>query len=304
MVDVDGWHVDGSKSNRGSSNGGGIDYPDDASWYDNSVKFWKNVIPQSNLQIGIENGPSLDQALTFWAEIDDLNIQGQAPVQLHAEQGFNSYLEGRDTVTANFVAGVKFDEYIDTFKNIDNVEVMMGGCSQEEEEDTKPTNINGTSEAFTFEKAVRYNVGSFLLVRRQTPKWYVACARNQSKPSVTWFPEYDSMLSLDGKGHMNFGPEESTVSFLQTTPGTRVYYRKFQRGIVMVNPNAATIVVNVKTLTGRSVASIARSNMQSDNLTFIDIYTFPRFGVLFGKYANATTPPITLSAPTGLKLIP
>jgi hypothetical protein len=243
MDGLDGTHMDILKAWLCGSVGCAPDLPatgsgyrTQAEWFAKMMNFYKKSEAALRAQTGgtFHMQPVSElarpEALPMWLQLDEASAT-EKPGQLMTEFMFVLSFPERDT--HNFRYGDEWKNMIETLAQIDKVEVVSQNGSIKQKFATQPDNFLQTT---TEEDALHYALGSFLLVKRDSPRWYFGFNRDDSDPGLPWHYEFDA---LNNGGHLDFGapvdvnpPYKTFVHNTQT-----LYYREFARGYVLVNPN-------------------------------------------------------------------
>lgn len=268
-----GYHFDVTRATRaGSPSAVTPGYQNQDAWGKSILSAYKQIAKASN----IESEATLTtqpNGLAIWAQLDDAP-PAERPDMLVTE--FMWTIGIPEQSNTRFKNGTLFDQMFEVYKNTTNVSVFSNNCSLRDT--NTPLKPDDFGDPVTQERMLHYSLASFLLVKRDNPRWYFGCYRNNDAPGVPWFPEYDSMLSKDGVGNLNLGAASG-----EAVKTGKIYYRKFARGAVIVNPSNAATGVNVADLFGGPVVVVNRANLKTapGNILKVSTVTVPRLSALF-----------------------
>lgn len=262
---ANGIHIDGSKGTRGS--GGGFapgspsapGYDTQAGWSSNMLFFYRTG-RQKLATYGIETQAVSDDldgpGGTLWNDLDNA-APSQRPHQLLSEFMFVIFINGKVIQRS----GGEWVGHMNALSGIQNVEVVGHNAAGL---GPSGTGVDLFGQSITHEEALHYALASFLMVKRESPRWYFGFERDDSDPGIPWYPEFDA---LNG-GHLDLGAAVGTFQTFAYN-GNTLYYREFERGYVLVNPNNTVLSgIPVAAQFGEPMRRIRRADLD-DPLTTI-----------------------------------
>lgn len=304
------------------NNVGGINYATQAGWEIAVRNFYQGAASRLGafsmpMQIQASTEPVTPERRQLWLDLDEAPAAkrpGQLMAELMFEVDFNDLPTVPGSPNLQYRFGAVWVDMIQMLANIDKTEVFSANNS---EFGGNSANLNATMiDQFgittTQEEALTYALTSFLLVKRDSPRWFFLF--NYQRPNITttlpYYPEYDALNgnSFNGTGNMNLGaPRDGFGASGYRTfnwGGQTLYFRRFANGYVLVNPNNAVvsnIPLNDPGLFGAPVRRITRSNLTAslDSIGTSTTITLGRCrGAIFRT--TATAAPSPPAAPSGL----
>lgn len=219
-------------------------------WTDRAISFYKFAAKQLPLQLGLDYQCSSDPGSSFPAPgIAPLWIGANSwaaadrPKQILAEAMFFSQPWFRD--------GQIWVERINALRDVTGYEPVAF------QEDSDASFTDGNGNPATNEDALFYSLASFLLVKKDSPKFWFGFGRVRDQDGDTWYREFQSLRN----GHLNLGGYVDTVYQTSSASGVTVYYRKYQNGLVVVNPNGSNTTVTLSNLDVGPMRKITRANL-------------------------------------------
>jgi hypothetical protein len=94
-------------------------------------------------------------------------------------------------------------------------------------------------------------------VKKDSLKFWFGFGRVRDQDGDTWYREFQSLRN----GHLNLGGYVDTVYQTSSASGVTVYYRKYQNGLVVVNPNGSNTTVTLSNLDVGPMRKITRANL-------------------------------------------
>jgi hypothetical protein len=236
-------------------------------WTDRMIEFYKGIAKRLahtsvNLKLQSSTGVRLPEQQKLWRALNSAT-PAERPFQMVTEKMFVI-----DTSTdIEFTDGSEWETAVQMLDEINNIEVASSNAQR-----IPAGAVDQFGAAVSVERALRYALCSFLIVKRTNKKWYFSILWNSPGQTATlWQPEY---TALNGGRMMVLGvavnPADpgTGITGLRTTTinGARLYVREYTRGAVIVHPRLGTspgnsATINFTTLFGKQARVVTRANI-------------------------------------------
>jgi hypothetical protein len=238
-------------------------------WTDRIIEYYKNTAKRLSVsgigyKLQASTGFRLPEQQKCWRALNSAPV-AERPGQIISEKMFVI-----DTPTqVRFVVEGEWESGIQMLAEINNVEVASSNAQR------VPAGwLDQYGAAVNIERAIRYSLCSFLLVKRDSPRWYYGILWLDPDQTATyWQPELRALNGgrmMDLGAPVNPGNPGTGVMGLRTTTinGVKLYVREYTRGAVIVHARLGTSPGNSATidftaLFGRQARVITRANIGS-----------------------------------------